>query len=237
MKARGGEAAKASARRRAQGGLRLSVGQRGEGRQEREILRAVRRQGHAHPLLMDVRAELGQAVPVLHVADGWVRPRLVLGQRGTRRSRRSPRRRRKRSMPGRTKRGWSQIPLFSGYESPFQADYKCQDPKNDDMQQPVMHVFTKRDGKIFHFWATETTRTTSIRCGRTGTCSTSRRRAGRIMTRRRRNSGRGFWRSIIWRGSRRWCASPWTPNVVIAGLDPAIHSVALQDCTATPKLP
>jgi predicted dithiol-disulfide oxidoreductase (DUF899 family) len=52
-------------------------------------------------------------------------------------------------------RGWSQIPLVSGYESPFQADYKCQDD-NDDMQQPVMLTFTKRDGKIFHFWSTET---------------------------------------------------------------------------------
>jgi predicted dithiol-disulfide oxidoreductase (DUF899 family) len=52
-------------------------------------------------------------------------------------------------------RGWSQIPLVSGSQSPFQADYKCQG-ENDDMQLPVMHVFTKRDGKIFHFWATET---------------------------------------------------------------------------------
>ena len=53
------------------------------------------------------------------------------------------------------KRGWSQIALLSGYESPFQADYKCQEPNDDDMQWPVMHVFTKRNGKIFHFWATE----------------------------------------------------------------------------------
>ena len=51
-------------------------------------------------------------------------------------------------------RGWSQIDLVSGYESPFQADYKCQGD-SDDMQWPVMHVFRKRDGKIFHFWATE----------------------------------------------------------------------------------
>jgi predicted dithiol-disulfide oxidoreductase (DUF899 family) len=50
--------------------------------------------------------------------------------------------------------GWSQIELVSGFESPFQADYKCQG-SNDDMQLPVMHVFTKRDEKIFHFWATE----------------------------------------------------------------------------------
>ena len=36
-------------------------------------------------------------------------------------------------------RGWSQIPLLSGFESPFQADYQCQG-ENDDMQWPVMHV-------------------------------------------------------------------------------------------------
>ena len=52
-------------------------------------------------------------------------------------------------------RGWSQLELVSGFESPFQADYRCQG-ENDDMQWPVMHVFTKRDGEIFHFWATET---------------------------------------------------------------------------------
>jgi predicted dithiol-disulfide oxidoreductase (DUF899 family) len=52
-------------------------------------------------------------------------------------------------------RGWSQIPLLSGYESSFQADYRCQ-AENDDMQLPVMHVFTKRGGRIFHFWGTET---------------------------------------------------------------------------------
>ena len=52
------------------------------------------------------------------------------------------------------KRGWSQIALLSGFESPFQADYKCQG-ENDDMQWPVMHVFKKQGGKIHHFWATE----------------------------------------------------------------------------------
>ena len=51
-------------------------------------------------------------------------------------------------------RGWSQIPLLSGSQSTFQADYRCQGD-NDDMQLPVMHVFKKRDGKIFHFWGTE----------------------------------------------------------------------------------
>jgi predicted dithiol-disulfide oxidoreductase (DUF899 family) len=52
------------------------------------------------------------------------------------------------------KRGWTQIALLSGFESAFQADYKCQ-RDSDDMQLPVMHVFTKKGGKIHHFWATE----------------------------------------------------------------------------------
>jgi predicted dithiol-disulfide oxidoreductase (DUF899 family) len=54
-------------------------------------------------------------------------------------------------------RGWSQIWLVSGLESAYQADYKCQGD-TDDMQWPVMHVFVKRDGKIFHFWGTEWSR-------------------------------------------------------------------------------
>lgn len=51
-------------------------------------------------------------------------------------------------------RGWSQMALVSGFESPYQADYRCQGD-SEDMQWPVMHVFTKRAGKIFHFWGTE----------------------------------------------------------------------------------
>lgn len=52
------------------------------------------------------------------------------------------------------RRGWSQIALVSGFESSFQADYKCQGD-SDDMQLPVMHVFRKQGEKIFHFWGTE----------------------------------------------------------------------------------
>jgi predicted dithiol-disulfide oxidoreductase (DUF899 family) len=51
-------------------------------------------------------------------------------------------------------RGWSQIPLVSGAQSTYQADYKCQGD-SDDMQWPVMHVFMRRSGAIFHFWGTE----------------------------------------------------------------------------------
>src|SRR5215813_13041907 len=52
------------------------------------------------------------------------------------------------------KRGWSQIALISGFESSYQADYKCQGA-SDDMQLPVMHVFRREDGRISHFWGTE----------------------------------------------------------------------------------
>ncbi len=78
------QAPHAAARRQAQGGLRLPVGRQRQARRAREILRAVRRQGYADHLLMDVRPGLGQAVHVLHVADGWLRPRLVLGLAGRR---------------------------------------------------------------------------------------------------------------------------------------------------------
>jgi len=47
-----------------------------------------------------------------------------------------------------------QIELVSGFNSSYQADYKCQGD-SDEMQLPVMHVFRKQDGKIFHFWGTE----------------------------------------------------------------------------------
>jgi predicted dithiol-disulfide oxidoreductase (DUF899 family) len=53
-----------------------------------------------------------------------------------------------------SQRGWSQIPLVSGSESTYQADYRCQGD-SDDMQWPVMHVFRKQGGRILHFWGTE----------------------------------------------------------------------------------
>jgi predicted dithiol-disulfide oxidoreductase (DUF899 family) len=51
-------------------------------------------------------------------------------------------------------RGWSQIPLLSGYESPFQKDYKCQG-ETDDQAMAGMLVFKKQDGKIVLFWSSE----------------------------------------------------------------------------------
>lgn len=52
------------------------------------------------------------------------------------------------------KRGWTEIPLVSGYGTTYQQDYRCQG-ENDDMQLPIMNVFRKQDGKIRHFWGTE----------------------------------------------------------------------------------
>ncbi len=51
-------------------------------------------------------------------------------------------------------RQWTQINLVSGYGTTYQADYKCQG-ENDDMQWPILHVFRKLDGEIYHFWGTE----------------------------------------------------------------------------------
>ena len=51
-------------------------------------------------------------------------------------------------------RGWDQIGLISGFNTTYQADYRCQG-ENDDMQWPILHVFRKQDGEIYHFWGTE----------------------------------------------------------------------------------
>ena len=51
-------------------------------------------------------------------------------------------------------RGWSQISLVSGYGTTYQADYRCQG-EDDDMQWPILHVFKKHAGEIFHFWGSE----------------------------------------------------------------------------------
>lgn len=51
------------------------------------------------------------------------------------------------------KRHWSQIPLISGLDSSYQADYKCID--SSGMQRPMLQVFVKRGKDIFHFWGSE----------------------------------------------------------------------------------
>jgi predicted dithiol-disulfide oxidoreductase (DUF899 family) len=51
-------------------------------------------------------------------------------------------------------RGWSQLPLVSGYKSTFQADYRCQVDGDDDQRGKLM-VFRRQDEKTFHFWENE----------------------------------------------------------------------------------
>ena len=65
-------------------------------------------------------------------------------------------------------RGWSQMALLSGSKSPFQADYKCQEPGSDDMQWPVMLVFKKQVERFFFSGQLKRRRIMSIRFGRTG---------------------------------------------------------------------
>ncbi|QDS98036.1 DUF899 family protein [Adhaeretor mobilis] len=52
-------------------------------------------------------------------------------------------------------RGWSNIELISSESNSYLVDYKCQSGETDDTLQPVMHVFTKQDDGIYHFWGTE----------------------------------------------------------------------------------
>ena len=51
-------------------------------------------------------------------------------------------------------RGWTQIDLVSGFGTTYQEDYLCQG-ENEDMQWPILHVFRRVDGEIYHFWGTE----------------------------------------------------------------------------------
>lgn len=53
------------------------------------------------------------------------------------------------------KRGWSNIKLISSESNSYLIDYKCQSIDSDEGLLPIMHVFTKKDGEIYHFWGSE----------------------------------------------------------------------------------
>jgi predicted dithiol-disulfide oxidoreductase (DUF899 family) len=53
------------------------------------------------------------------------------------------------------RRAWTNIALVSAAANSYLTDYKCQDEGPDGKLWPVMHVFTRQDGKIRHFWGTE----------------------------------------------------------------------------------
>jgi len=50
-------------------------------------------------------------------------------------------------------RGWRNLRLLSSAHNRYNADYHGEDAQG--AQLPMMNVFTRRDGKIFHTWASE----------------------------------------------------------------------------------
>jgi predicted dithiol-disulfide oxidoreductase (DUF899 family) len=50
-------------------------------------------------------------------------------------------------------RGWTRLRVLSSSRSTYQHDYHGE--LDDGAQMPMMNVFTKRDGKVRHFWASE----------------------------------------------------------------------------------
>lgn len=52
-------------------------------------------------------------------------------------------------------RGWRHINLVSAGESEYLRDYLCESGDERPSLWPIMHVFTRRDGEIYHFWASE----------------------------------------------------------------------------------
>jgi predicted dithiol-disulfide oxidoreductase (DUF899 family) len=51
------------------------------------------------------------------------------------------------------KRGWKRLRLVSDAGSTYHKDYLGETDNGD--QQPMMNVFVKRDGQVFHFWGSE----------------------------------------------------------------------------------
>ncbi|WP_266170836.1 DUF899 family protein [Dyella subtropica] len=49
--------------------------------------------------------------------------------------------------------GWTNLPLLSSANNSYNADYHGERP--DGGQMPILNVFTRRDGRIYHTYATE----------------------------------------------------------------------------------
>lgn len=50
-------------------------------------------------------------------------------------------------------RGWRHIRLLSAARNAYNGDYHAETPEGS--QRPIATVFTRRDGKIHHFWSSE----------------------------------------------------------------------------------
>jgi predicted dithiol-disulfide oxidoreductase (DUF899 family) len=50
-------------------------------------------------------------------------------------------------------RGWRNLRLLSSAQNSYSRDYKGEDAEGG--QWPILNVFTRRDGKVFHAWSSE----------------------------------------------------------------------------------
>jgi predicted dithiol-disulfide oxidoreductase (DUF899 family) len=50
-------------------------------------------------------------------------------------------------------RGWRNLRLLSSAKNDYNRDYQAE--TSDGSQMPILNVFTRRDGEVRHFWATE----------------------------------------------------------------------------------
>src|SRR6202000_1884730 len=50
-------------------------------------------------------------------------------------------------------RGWTKLRLLSAAGNTYAQDYKSENAEGS--QSPMMNVFARRDGRIFHTWGTE----------------------------------------------------------------------------------
>ena len=50
-------------------------------------------------------------------------------------------------------RGWTNLRMLSSATSSYNADYFTEEP--DDEQEPALHTFVRREGKIHHYYASE----------------------------------------------------------------------------------
>ena len=51
------------------------------------------------------------------------------------------------------RRGWRNIRLLSAADTTYNHDYHTETPEGS--QRPIATVFTRRDGKVHHFWSSE----------------------------------------------------------------------------------
>jgi len=58
-----------------------------------------------------------------------------------------------------TERGWRDLPLYSDVSGEFSRDFNAVGPNGEEW--PGLHVFTRRDGTLRHFWSGEMDGSTS----------------------------------------------------------------------------